>query len=215
MSTPTTPATNKPQTKLDRLRAIGTPSPAVNLDMARQFIHAITGSSATPMAWSAIQERQGVVERTPSLFLYGPLHEHEAALIEANERGCSIECIINETNGTGTTASDIKAVRALWITTDREQARFTREMVDAIRPQPDLITEISPAVFNLFWTMAPGDCSISDFYPVLLHMSRQLKSSQKVLHIEQRFRVPGFCSWPDALKLFPVEIISDRSRGLS
>lgn len=207
-----TRATTKLQTTLDMLRAVGTPNPAVDLGEARQFIRAVTGSSATPMAGITIAEsKAAIVARIPSLTLYGPLHEHDAALIEANEQGCSIECIVNRTNGTGTAAGDIEAVRALWIATDSEDARFTRGQVDAVRPRPHLIAEVCRGEFNLFWIMQDGECSLGDFAPVLRRLALHFKSSRRVLHLEQRFRVPGFWSWRESVP-FQSEIVLDLSR---
>lgn len=202
----------KPQSKLDILRAVGTPNPVVDLEAAKQYVRALTGSSATPLAWSAINERQGG-ERRKSLFLFGPLHEHEAALIEANEQGSSIECIINSTDGAGMTAGDVLGVRALWICTDSERARFTREQVDAVRPEPDLITQARAGEFNLFWTFGSGECSPQDFAQVMRKLALHFKSSHQVIHLEQRLRVPGFWAWPAGSLPFQVEIVSDRSRG--
>jgi hypothetical protein len=166
------------------------------------------------MAWFAIPESQAAIKaRRPALMLYGPLYAHEAALAEANAAGCSVECIANRTNGTGIDAGDIEAVRALWIATDLEDARFTREQVDAVRPKPHLIVEACAGEFSLFWVMQEGECSLKDFAPALRHITLQLKSSRSVLHIEQRFRIPGFHSWRDELKPFQSEIILDRTRG--
>ena len=209
-----TPAATRTQTTLDLLRAVGSPNPVVDLSAARQFVRAIAGTSAAPMAWVAIAESPAATKaRVPSLFLFGPLFEHEAALAEANAAGCSVECVVNQTNGAGIEAADVEAVRALWICTDSEDARFTREQVGAVRPKPHLITEVCRGQFNLFWAMQPGECSLKDFAPALRHITLRLKSSRSVLHIEQRSRVPGFYSWRDESKPFQSEIILDRTRG--
>lgn len=212
----TTQAAPRPQTTLDILRAIDYPLP--DLSAARQYVCALTGSADTPMAW-VVPPKRGV--QVAPLFLYGPLGEHAAALVQANAEGRSVECIVNRTNGKGVTAGDIEAVRALWISTDSEYARFTQAQVDAVRPKPHLIIEARPGEFDLLWIMREGECPRAEFGSVMHKLAQHFKSSRRVLALEQRFLVPGFWSLGTtstqlqphsaSSKRFQAEIVRDRS----
>jgi len=126
------------------------------------------------------------------------------ALDARNDYGACISLTINETNGRGRKATDVKKIRAVWADFDGVK------LPNRWEEKPSIIIETSPGRFHCYWQTVVNDekysVPIESFTTIQEGISKKFDSDKFVKDLPKAMRMPG---WYHCKKeKFMVRIIS-------
>lgn len=157
-----------------------------DLDQAALFLETIVGDGGlvTLQTFDDSPDKRGQLVRVRH-GRYGRNEIDLAELTDLNNRGAGIFLCVNETNGRGRLASDIVAVRALFVDLDR----------DAPDPEwhitPDLIVRSGgKGRLHAYWVLAPGT-PLDAFGPAQRSLALHY-GGDAVSDLPRVMRLPGF-----------------------
>ncbi|MCL5124020.1 MAG: phage/plasmid primase, P4 family [Deltaproteobacteria bacterium] len=132
---------------------------------------------------------------------HGTFDELQSWLVDANNAGCGVYIVINETDGKGRKIPNITAVRGAYV--DMDGAPL--EPVLQVRPKPHIITETSPGHYHPIWLVS--DCPLEMFRPIQTALAQRFDCEDKVGDLPHVMRMPGFGHWkhqPVLSKIYQV-----------
>ena len=168
----------------------------LDLDRAAAFLAALTGTDGwtVPTLFQTYDDRAAKAARL-SRVLVGSLRRHAPELVRMNEAGACIAVVINELRGARRLASEVVAIRALFIDCDAELARPL-----ALAPSISVESKNGP---HHYWLLQPGE-PVSLFTAAQRQLAAFYGSDPMVSDPSRVMRVPGFLhrkSEPFAVRL--------------
>lgn len=166
-----------------------------DLEPARLSIELLTGDPATPVQWQVFHDR-GVPGHAWTA--YGTLDDLAPRLIEAQRRGCGVYITVNETDGRGRRASNVRKARASFVDLDGTP------LPDAWALPPHMIVETSPGKFQSYWFLDDGD-DLAAWSDIQARLATFYGADPSVIDPPRVLRVPGF--WHLKGKPFQTRIV--------
>ncbi len=161
----------------------GSAIPSPNLSDAQAFLTALDPKAKR---WT-FQTFDDNAERKASALarvLHGTLVEHAEALQEFNRQGAGVFVTINETDGTGRKASNIKRVRAVFADFDGTT------LPEKVPQDPHIVVQSSPGNWHVYWRV--DGLTLEQFGPVQRALAQTFGSDPAVADVARVMRLPGF-----------------------
>lgn len=156
----------------------------IDLDQAAEFISALNGGDGwtVPTLFQTYDDRPAKTPRL-SRILVGSLRRQASELVRLNEGGACIAVVINELRGARRLASEVVAVRALFIDCDAELARPL-----VLAPSISVQSKSGP---HHYWLLHGGE-PVSLFAAAQRQLAAFYGSDPMVSDPSRVMRVPGF-----------------------
>ena len=164
----------------DAMSACGTAAVTTTHANAAQFL-ALLGDKHTFQTF----DDSGGKDRKLSRVLHGTLAQHADSLAALNARGAGVFVMVNEGDGMGRKAVNVRRVRALFVDLDGAPL----EPVQASKLKAHCIVESSPGRWHAYWLVS--DCSLQEFKPLQKTLAARF-DGDKVNDLCRVMRVPGF-----------------------
>lgn len=160
------------------------PSPAVTPDLsaASRFLDLLAEGEAVTFQTFSDRGKSGA----PARILHGYLDEHAVELQRLNTAGAGVFWMVSCGDGKGRTASNVTAVRALFV--DLDGAPLAP--VAACAVQPHAVVESSPGRFHAYW-MVTG-CDLAQFAGLQKALAAKFGGDASVHDLPRVMRLPGF-----------------------
>ncbi len=132
---------------------------------------------------------------------HGTFDELLPWLVEANNAGCGVYIVINQTDGKGRMIGNITAVRGVFPDMDGSPLKPVLQA----RPKPHIISETSPGHYHPIYLT--NDCPLKMFRLVQTAIAQRFDCEDKVGDLPHVMRMPGFIHWkhePVLSKIFQV-----------
>ncbi len=160
----------------------------VDLSAAKRFV-ALLGERSTFQVFAEGDTKSYQAGWSP----HGTLLEHADSLIEANNLGCGVSVVVNETNGTGRKYGDIVRARAVFLDLDTEAEDGGR------LPLPNFGKERWPSVvvktrrgWHCYWFLRSDEgYDLDQWDLVMAAMARKWDGDPK-MNRATCLRIPGF-----------------------
>ena len=156
---------------------------AINLNAALRFLSALTGQSNPRVTFQAIPEAPGATG-APSHWT-GTLGESRARLQAAQDEGCGVFFVLNETDGNGRRTENVTALRGWAI--DCERPDVGKPLL--LPPSAVVRTARGP---HVYWFARFGE-PLDSFTPVQKLLAAYYDTDPIVHDLPRVFRLPG--SW--------------------
>lgn len=124
--------------------------------------------------------------------IHGTFESKAESLASANDKGAGVFVLVNQGNGDGRKATDIKAVRAVFVDLDGAPL----EPVLNARIPPTIIVETSPNKYHAYWPVT--GLSLDQFKPAQQALAAMFNGDKKVCDLPRVMRIPGFYHRKDA-----------------
>src|SRR5262249_2762439 len=157
----------------------------LNRDDAESFLSALD-PPATEFTFQTFDDNYKHKDANLTQILHGTLGRRWDLLTNLNRRGAGIFVTVNETDGDGRAAKNIKRVRALFI--DLDGTPLPAE--DAFHVKPHLIIESSPGRWHCYWLVT--NCTLDEFKALQRRLIRNYDSDKSVHDLPRVMRLPGF-----------------------
>ncbi len=171
--------------QLERKAIVAESEPAIDLDVARLYIEALTGDPGTPMTFQVFDDNDPEKKDPKGLkrVLHGTLAKCARELTRLNGLGAGIFITVNQTDGKGRKTENIVAVRALF--TDHDSGA-----PEAYALKPSFIVQ-SKAGPHAYWLLAPGT-QLDDFRDAQKQLAAFYQSDPTIHDLPRVMRLPGF-----------------------
>lgn len=158
--------------------------PITDPDAARRFLHMLDpeAESFTFQTFDDTPAKRGELAR----IRHGDLDDMIDFLEAQQRRGAGAFVTINETDGKGRQAQNIKRVRALAV--DLDGAPLAPVLEAALAPQ--IVVESSLGKYHAYWLC--GDCSLDQFERMQKAMARKFGGDPSVHDLPRVLRLPGY-----------------------
>lgn len=173
---------------------------------ATQFLQ-LLGGIASDYVFQAFDDNDKG-EKDPGLTkqVHGTLEEHWDRLVKLNRCGAGVYVTVNETDGHGRRANNIKKARAVWQDADRPDA-----LIPGLEPQ--VVVSTSPGKYQRYWLIdprrPPGDWASWD--AVQRRIAEQYRGDSSAQDRARVLRLPGFYHLKDRLRPHLVMLITARA----
>jgi hypothetical protein len=158
-------------------------TPVIDLAEARAFLARLDPSGQ--FTFQTFDE-SGLKRTRLSRILHGSLDEHAPALMQLNSQGAGVYVMVNAGDGAGRSASNVKAIRALFADLDGSPLAPVR----AFSLRPHMVVESSPGRWHAYW-LADG-VPLAEFKPLQKAIAERFASDPKVCDLPRVMRLPGF-----------------------
>ena len=118
--------------------------------------------------------------------MHGTIAQHDDKLRTLNARGAGVFFMVNEGDGRGRKAANVRRVRALFVDLDGSPL----EPVEAAPLRPHAIVESSSGRWHAYWRVK--DCPLDRFKPLQQALATRFNGDPKVCDLPRVMRVPGF-----------------------
>jgi hypothetical protein len=132
--------------------------------------------------------------------LHGTLDQHAAALAELNVQGASINFMVNQGDGQGRRAMNVRTVRALFVDLDGAPV----DPVLECQLQPHAIVRSSTGRYHAYW--AVDGVGLSDFVPLQRAIAARFEGDKTVTDLPRVMRLPG--SWHHKRERVTCELVA-------
>ena len=180
---------------------------------AERFITALTGSldaSVTFQTYTDGEEEKTLKHgwRTGSngklidpraSKLHGTLAEHWTELVRRNQRGAGIFLMINEGDGRGRRAENVRALRAFFIDDDKGQVDLS-----SLPLEPSIVVRSCRGP-HAYWRVKDGE-ALMTFTPMQIALASALGTDGSVKDLPRVMRIPGFLHQKDPSAPFFVKV---------
>jgi P4 family phage/plasmid primase-like protien len=159
----------------------------LDLDQAQAFLSALSSQEGGDFHFSFqtfYHVRGEHHELTHTL--HGTFDECKELLVDANRRGAGVFVCINRTNLEGIRASNVNAIRSLFIDDDDDSL----SMGDFALP-PNIVVR-SKRGCHFYWLADLGDIGLADFNPYQKALARAYKTDETITNLNRVMRLPGF-----------------------
>src|SRR5450755_2673106 len=119
-------------------------------------------------------------------WIHGTLAQHATTLAALNARGAGVFWMVNAGNGSGRSAGNVTAVRALFVDLDGAPL----EPVRAATLPAHCIVESSPSHWHAYWRVS--DCQRDSFPMLQKALAARFNADAKVCDLPRVMRLPGF-----------------------
>src|SRR5262245_8402365 len=164
---------------------VATTKLTLNRDDAEAFLAALDPAAAE-FTFQTFDDNYKHKDANLTQILHGTLGRRWDLLTNLNRRGAGIFVTVNETDGGGRAAKNIKRVRALFI--DLDGTPLPAE--DAFHVKPHLIIESSPGRWHCYWLVT--NCTLDEFKALQRRLIRNYDSDKSVHDLPRVMRLPGF-----------------------
>jgi hypothetical protein len=155
----------------------------LRLDWASQFLDALEPFGAfTFQTFDDSKRKRDHLVR----IMHGTLTDLKDQLCDLNHRGAGIFVTVNKTDLKGRCASNITAIRAVFIDMDG------KPLPQQWTVQPDIITQRSLINWHAYWIVTTKQQSLDEFPITQKHLAQFYKSDPKIHDLPRVMRVPGF-----------------------
>lgn len=170
------------------------PTPAIDLNMASQFLDTLAGKDAQHVfqTFCNNSSNEGVEPKIKRggikpVVLVGTLSQHAKQLERLNNGESGVFVVINETNG-GRKALDVIRVRALFA--DWDVLGTGLPAIASCGLKPHAVVESSLGKFHAYWLV--NDCGLDDFTPMQKAIAAKLGSDPAINDLPRVMRLPGY-----------------------
>lgn len=165
--------------------ALNLPSP--DLGQASAFLNALAGGDRfARFTFQTFGEGSAYGNKALNRVLHGTLAEHATTLIDLNDRGAGVFVMVNEGDGKGRKASNVKRVRAVFA--DFDGAPIAP--LDDIDLKPHIVVESSADRWHAYWLV--DGLPLSGFTGMQAAIAARFGADPKVKDLPRVMRVPGF-----------------------
>jgi hypothetical protein len=150
---------------------------------AESFLAALDPAAA----WFTFQTFDDDADRKAQRFarvLHGSLDKHWETLYQLNTRGAGVFVTVNETDGQGREAKNIKRVRVVFVDLDGAP------LPEAFHAPPHIITQTSPGRWHIYWRVK--DCPLEQFTSIQKLLIKHYKGDPAIHDLPRVMRIPGF-----------------------
>lgn len=165
-------------------------------DEAQRFLSALAGTGPVTFQTFADTGAKGLARVLP-----GTLAQHRAELTRLNAAGAGVYVMVNEGDGRGRKASNVRRVRAFFV--DLDGAPLAP--VESAPLPPHLIVQTSEGRYQAYWLVK--DCPPAAFSDLQHALAERFDADKSVKDLPRVMRVPGFMNRKRA-EPFPVVLIS-------
>ena len=155
-----------------------------DLQAAQAFLDAL--DHAGVFTFQTFDDKKGRGDRSLARIFHGTLSEHAAALTDLQQRGAGVFVMINEGDGTGRGAANVKRVRAHFL--DLDDAPI-EPVLEADLP-PHIVVESSPGKFHVYWRV--DHCPLDRFKERQHALADRFNGDHSVCDLSRVLRLPGF-----------------------
>jgi hypothetical protein len=154
-----------------------------DIQRARDFLNALD-HEATSWTFQTFDDNADRKEKSLAQMRHGTLDQGWPWMCEMSARGAGVFVTVNETDGIGRKASNIKRVRAVFVDTDGAD-------IDPIKDaDPHILVESSCGNFHAYWLVE--DAPKGGFKPAQKAMSAAWGTDKSVNDLSRVMRFPGF-----------------------
>ena len=158
-------------------------SPTVNRVDAESFLSALD-PAATFFTFLTFDDNYARKDKSLTLERNSSLGQIWNKLADLNRRGAGIFVTINQTDGKGRAANNVKRIRALFIDLDGTP------LPDAFHVRPHVVVESSPGKWHCYWLVT--NCTREQFTALQRRLVRHYNSDPKIIDPSRVMRLPGF-----------------------
>lgn len=159
----------------------GLESPCVDLVQAREFLSRLDSVVTFQTFSDSRQHSAGLIR-----VLHGSLTQHGATLTRLNSAGAGIFVMVNEGDGRGRKADNVRSVRAVFV--DLDDAAISPVCASDLAPH--IIVESSPERWHAYW-LTTG-VPLEQFKPLQQAIAVRFNGDPSVCDLPRVMRVPGF-----------------------
>lgn len=160
----------------------------MNLQIAQSYVHALTGSADTPMAWRAIHDTDRGVEARN---FDGPLDQVWPTLMQWNAAGYGIFAVPAVLDGQGRTLDHVAAIRAHYIDLDTGSVEANAARAAASLPAPCFAVSSSPGKVHTYWPIRPLYRDNERFQTMQRKLAQEFGGDPKIIDATRVMRLPG------------------------
>ena len=176
--------------------------------IAETYVAALAGSVEAPLTFQTCPAGDGESGLAPTIF-HGTLSDAWERLCEAQERAHGVFVMVNEGDGLGRRAGNVRALRALFADADGEPVP-----ANLLQPPPSMIVRSGHGE-HYYWLLRPGE-ALDAFTPAQKAIARRLGTDAKVCDLPRVLRLPGTYNLKDRSCPKLVELVScERDRRYS
>lgn len=154
----------------------------INRDDAESFLSALD-PAATEFTFQTFDDNVKRKDKQLTRILHGTLERCWDQLTNLSRRGAGIFVTVNETDGEGRNASNVKRVRALFI--DLDGTPLPAE--DAFHVKPHIVIESSPGKWHCYWLVT--NCTLDQFNALQRRLIRNYDSDKSVHDLPRVMRL--------------------------
>lgn len=178
-----------------------------DIQQAREFIAALTGSQDTPVTWQVYYDPKGEQKR-PDLATHfvGRLNDNISFFEEAQSKHCGIYVGINITDGKGRRNENVVGFRAVFADFD--------DMVEPAWPiRPHIVTKRDDLHGHAIW-ITDGITTADEFTSLQMRLAVSMGTDTQVHDPARVLRLPGFNHYkdPDHPKQYKV-VLNEAGRA--
>lgn len=152
------------------------------LAQAQLFITALTGSVDTPITIQTFDDKGE--RRKLARVLHGTLTELAETLVQLSKAGAGVFLAVNETDGQGRKAANVRRVRALFADFDGVA------LPERWALEPHIIVQSSPGRYHAYWLLS--DIPLELFSTLQVGLATIYGSDPAVKDLSRVMRLPGF-----------------------
>lgn len=153
--------------------------------MAKRFLRILTGSNDEAMTFQTFDE---TTEKDQRLAMWKHLERSTATfdrLKRLQSSGAGVYVMVSRGDGKGRKASNVVAVRALFIDLDYSPWEPAADML-----KPHIRVESSPGRFHLYWLVS--DCPLDQFKSIQQAIAKKYNGDKSCVDLARVLRLPGF-----------------------
>lgn len=160
-----------------------------DLNEAKKFIKALTGSADTPVTFQWFHDS---LENRPDLagHISGKVDEHAEMLTRLNREGCGIFLMVNAGDLNGRSTKNVTAIRALFYDSDKGPLKVNSPL------KPSVINDSKHGPHGYFILNAPS-ADLYRFKPLQKAISAKLGTDSGVCDLPRVMRLPGTYNMKD------------------
>lgn len=149
----------------------------------------VEGGSVTFQTFADDKTRPGAAKL--SQVLHGDLATWGSFLRQRNAEGAGVFVMVNAGDGKGRTATNVTAVRALFVDLDGSPLAPVLEA----GLEPHIVVESSPRRWHAYWLVT--DCPLDQFKPMQQALAAKFNGDKAVCDLPRVMRLPGFLHQKD------------------
>jgi putative DNA primase/helicase len=152
---------------------------------AEAFLSALD-PDATSHTFLTFDDNKKREDKNLTRVLPGTLGSRWDRLADLNWRGAGIFVVVNETDGEGIEAANVKRIRALFVDLDGAPL----PAADAFHVKPHIVNESSPGKWHCYWLST--NCTREQFKALQKRLIRHYGGDPKITNTNRVMRLPGF-----------------------
>ncbi len=156
----------------------------IDLKMAERFLTLLSEDIETVFSFQTFDDKKENL--THPKVLHGSFDKHKDELLRLNRLGAGIFVTVNQTDGKGRSAENVKTVRAIFVDLDGSPLQ---PVLDSPL-SPHIIIESSPGRYHAYWITEGMD--LTHFSPIQKNLCKRFNGDPVVCDLARVMRLPGF-----------------------